>query len=253
MNIYSFFKRIKTYYNPRTPNSAFIGVMKGSIPKEFYIYKNNFLYTPFDKISVDDDYYEFNRIKELERLLAKDERDLELEVQLLDTLEQLALHNNPEIALFAAESINSIENSYNKEIFEIKNNNENAFSLDNIKKIVRLNYEYGYINRRKSEIKRFYYNEALEYLNLLEKYNYINRELLIYKIDLYNYFKEFDKSRKLLKEYSDVLSYDLQINLKCEIEFKDCNYGEVIATIKRVDKKLISREFLERLELWVND
>lgn len=252
MTIYSFFKRIKTYYNPRTPNSAYLAVIKGAIPKEFYIYKNNFLYSPFEKITIDDE-YEFNRIKELERLLAKDKRDLELEVKLIDTLEQLALHNNPDIALFAAESINSIENSYNKEIYEIKKVNEEDFSLENIKEIVRLNYQYGYINRRKSEIKRFYYNEALEYLNILDEYNYINRELLIYKIDLYNYFEEFNKSRTLLNEYSDVLSYDLQIQLRCEIEFKDGNYNEVTGVIKRIDKKLISKEFLERLDLWIRD
>lgn len=254
MKIYDFIRKRDSYYTPKTPNSAYVGVTVGDLPKEYYIYISNFLHSPFEtpgKLTELSEEFEFNRLKELERLLAKNERDVELEVQLIDILESLSKHSNPEIALFAAESINTIENSYNKDIYERKQSLNREFSINCIKEIIKLNYQYGYINRRKQDIRRFYYKEALIFFEKLEEAGYINRELLIIKIILLNYFNEFDHSRKLLVEYSDVLSYDLIVNLSCEIEYEDQNFKELEEIIKNIDRDKISPTLYSRLELWI--
>lgn len=253
MKIYDFFINKEKIFNPKTPNSALKAVKTGTLPKEYFIYISNFLYSPFEtpgKLKTLSEEQEIKRLGELERILAKEKLDLDVEVLLIYTLEKLGKHNNPEIALFAAESINSIENRYNKEIYNIKLLLEKEFNIEYIKKLIILYYQYGYINSSKEDIRTFYYNEALNYFKILDREEYINKKLLVIKIKLLNYLKQFDDSRILLKEYKDILPIDFRFLLSIEIEYEDRNFDKIYKIVNSCNLNLFSDEIAKRLSIW---
>lgn len=253
MNIYNFFANKENLFAPKTPNSALKAVTTGALPKEYFIYISNFLYSPFEtpgKLKTLSEEQEIKRLSELERILAKEELDLDVEVLLIYTLEKLGKHSNAEIALFAAESINSIENKYNKEIYNLKLLLEKNFDIEYIKKLILLYYQYGYINRSKEDIRSFYYNEALNYFNILDEVQYINKNLLVIKIKLLNQLKRFEESRNLLKEYKDILPVDFRLLLSIEIEYEDRNFDKIYNIVNSCNLNSFSDDIAKRISIW---
>lgn len=259
MNIYDFFCLQDRYFNPKTPNTALKGIVTGSIPKEFFIFISNFLHSPFEtpgKLQVLSEKKELERLKELERILAKEELDLEIQLLMIYTLEKLGKHNNPEIALFAAESINSVESRYNKKIYELKEKiekDDEESVLDYYKKIIVLYYQYGYINRSKEDIQDFYFREALNYFNYLDKNEYINKDLLIIRIKLLNKLKRFNESRGILREFQDILPIELKTLLAVEIEYEDRDFDgiqEIIGQYTSCHLNSKTQEISKRLSIW---
>lgn len=256
MKVFDFLNLQEKYFNPKTPNSALKGIMTGSIPKEFFIFISNFLYSPFEtpgKLEVLSEDKELKRLNELERILAKEDLDIELQLLMIFTLEKLGKHSNPEIALFAAESINSIENRYNKKIYDLKEKINKEKKFDYYKDIIVLLYHYGYINKSKEDIREFYYREALSYFNELDEAQYINKELLIIRIKLLNQLKEFNKSREILQEFQDILPLELKTLIAVEIEYEDRSFDNIQLimddyTSCNIDSK--SKELSSRLSIW---
>ncbi|MBN2618356.1 MAG: hypothetical protein JXR64_08620 [Spirochaetales bacterium] len=241
MNIYDFYLTQHRYFTPRTPNTALLSLKKGLIPKESLISISLFLNSPFgvgNKFYLLSETEEFERINELERILAKKDLDISTELILLTTLEKLVEHINPEIALYAAESLNSIENRYNKSIYTLskvfeKNNSDQKV----VTELIQTLYNYGFINMDKEEIKHYYFNKALIYFDYLLV---LNEDFLEIKIKIYNDLRRFDESRETLNSI-DLKQYHKYkiILLRMETEFeaknfqaiteiaKDCNYDEI--------------------------
>lgn len=256
MKVFDFFNIQDKYFNPKTPNSALKGIRTGSIPKEFFIFISNFLYSPFEtpgKLEILSEAKELKRLNELERILAKEDLDIELQLLMIFTLEKLGKHNNPEIALFAAESINTIENRYNKKIYDLKENIQKEKKLEYIKMIIVTLYNYGYINKSKEDIKEFYFKEALDFYKELDEAEYINKELLLIRIKLLNQLKMFKESREILKEFQDILPLELKTLIAVEIEYEDRSFDKIHDvmedyTLCNIDG--INKDLYERLNIW---
>ncbi len=253
MTIYNFFVRILSLSSPKTPNTAIAGIKKGILPKESFINSSLFLNSPFDSFGKAETLTEaedFDRLVELERILSKKNIDLETEIVLFKTLNELVEHINPEIALFAAESINSIENRYNKDIYELKRRVDDKTLLDLIKVIdlIKLYYRYGTINEKKEDLKRVYYTEALNYI---EKSNIdASSDVFLLKIviKIYNYFKFYSKAKVLVT--SAKIEYWQIMLMLIEIEFEARNFDNLYHIIDGIDIDRIPLEFQDRINLW---
>lgn len=255
MNIYDYFLKKNGSFIPKTPSAAIAGIKKGLLPKESFLSLSLFLYSPFGtpgKLKALTEHEELQRLNELERIISKKNLNLETEMLLIYTLDKLVEHKNPEIALFAAESINSIENRYNKRIYELKENISSIIRMSDIVEIIKLLFNYGYINRGKSDIQHFYYNEALNYYKLLTSQDNTDLKLQILKIKMLNQLNRFQDSRDLVNElkYNFIPEWH-KVLLLMEIEFEARNFYIISDLVKDLDIDLVPIEFKERIEQWM--
>lgn len=254
MNIYDFFSIKNQTFIPKTPNAALSGIKKGVLPKESFISLSLFLFSPFRtsaELNILTAHDEIQRINELERILSKKNIDLETEVLLFNTLDQLVEHYNPEIALFAAESINLIENKYNKRINELKEIITGKHTNKNIMEIIKLFYNYGYINKENSDVLVFYFEEALHYFDYLVQEKKLNVDLYVLKIRILNTLKRFEESREVLNTLSETdIPYWQEILLILEIEFEAKNFTIISNIVKSIDVEAIPLKYRSRIKLW---
>lgn len=253
MDIYNYFLNKEKWFPAKTPNSAITGIKKGVLPKESFISLSLFLYSPFEtpgKLKILSEKEELQRIHELERILSKKKMDLETEVMLLYTLNKLVEHNNPEIALFAAESINSIENRYNKKIYNLKEISSNSLGYEELHDLITILYHYGYINAGKIDIQLYYFNEALKYFSRLNKSS-IDISLHIINIKILIELNEFNKARSAL---DNIHKKDIQewqkVLLLLEIEFKTGNFSRISTIIKTAKLDNIPDKYKGLVDQW---
>lgn len=254
MDVYSYFRLRDQWFIPRTPNVAITGIKKGLLPRESFISLSLFLFSPFGdpgKLKLLSEKEELQRLHELERILSKKTMDPDLEVMLIYTLNKLVEHKNPEIALFAAESINSIDNRYNKRIFELKTKINNNVDCNDISEIIKLLFNYGFINKGKEEIQKYYYHEALDFYSLIDIES-ISLSLQLIKIKILNALERFLESRVVVSRLSSGMVPDWQILLlRMEIEFEARNFNEILKLVNSCDLENFPDEFIERINLWV--
>ncbi len=252
MDIYEYYSRKHKWFVPRTPNAALTGLKKGLLPKESFITKSMFLYSPFGtpgKLKNLSDKEEIQRLQELERILSKKDIDLETECLLIFTLDKLVEHSNPEIALFAAESINSIENRYNKKIYNLKKEITEHKTIKHVCDLILMCFNYGFINKEKMDVKEFYYSESLKlYQNF--NYNEFSLEFQILKIRLLNEKKEFKKSRKLIDSIKDISNWH-RLLLVLEIEFEARKFENISKIVKDIDLNNIPLQYRYMVEQWL--
>lgn len=151
MDEFDYIRKANAYFIPRTPAAALVAFQTGSLPVEGFVYKTGSL-KPLYEEPVD--------LNEIERVLAKPDSNLETNLLLIRILNRLLKDPDPETALFAAESINIIENRYNKRIESLKK----AVAAKDEKKnrigLARQYFETAMLNIERQTIKNFYLHEA---------------------------------------------------------------------------------------------
>lgn len=153
---FNYIKNMHHYFQPKTPFSALRAAEEGLLPPEAFIYRA----TSIEPIADHPD-----NLNEIERILGQKERDVETNMLLIDILGKLIKDPDKEKALFAAESINAIENSYNQAI-------ENLDPKDHRNK-AELYTEMAELNKAVIDLKNFYLREAFMSYRSMEK----NKEL----------------------------------------------------------------------------
>jgi hypothetical protein len=152
---YEYFTNPRGGFAPQTQMSALLGVEQGLIPPSQFIQKAVNVKPIFEKP------YDFS---EFDRILAKKRLSLESVLQLTEVFEELILHEDPEIALYGAESLNSLELRYNRVIQRCKDRLNKAFHAPAVRDLVPALYEMGMMNLKRPMLKKFYLQEALGYL-----------------------------------------------------------------------------------------
>jgi tetratricopeptide (TPR) repeat protein len=211
---YDYFRNRKDSFQPKTPIAALKAYKAGFLPISVFTYKSGST-KPLDETPYD--------IEEIERLLSRKNLGLETNIVLIDIFEDLIFSEDQEIALFAAESINIIENRYNKRIEDYKYAED---SLEVSSKLGRLFFELALLNRKRDSIKKFFLRESYQYYSAIrktrkllpEELNTIIRILLELKL----YLNAFDIIEKEKTEES--IAY---LFLKAEILFAIGKYREV--------------------------
>ena len=117
----------KTGFIPRTQAQALRGYTEGILNPEYYVYRavniHPILEEPWD-------------MNEIDRLLAKRELDVDTASLLMTVFERMIKHKDKELALFAAESINALEQRYLSKVTALKKSLGERVSVDTLRTII---------------------------------------------------------------------------------------------------------------------
>lgn len=243
MDDYSIFRNKTDYFAPKTPVAALKAYEHNFVPISVFMNKSNST-KPLDEEPYD--------IEEIERLLSRPNLGLQTNIILIGIFEKLIFSKDQEIALFAAESINIIENRYNKKIQKVKDElnedeeEEKEEDLDKISKLGCLFFELAILNRQREAIKKFFFKESYTYYSRIREKRKLNDEELNYVIRILLELKLYLNAVEILeKENHERNSFYLL--LRTEIEFAQKNYIKVkeicSELIEHIDE-LTEKEFV---------
>ena len=148
-----------SYYSPKTPYTALKAALEGMLPVDAY----TFMATSIEAIADDPE-----NLQEIERITGQKTRDLDTNLLLTDVLGKLTRNPDKEIALFAAESITAIENSYNRKLERLDKDEHRERAV--------LYYEMAALHRDIPDLRNFYLYEAFSAYRILEKEHLLTRE-----------------------------------------------------------------------------
>ena len=111
MEGFTYFKTVRESFIPKTPDAALKAMEAGLQPGEAFIYRGTSI-KPLDDEPLDLD--------EIARVVEREDLDIQTNLLLMRIFEKLVKSQDAELALFAAESINAIENRYNSSIETLK-------------------------------------------------------------------------------------------------------------------------------------
>lgn len=216
MDEYKYFRKRRDRFIPKTPNAALKAYRAGFLPISVFTYKSGSA-KPLDEVPYD--------IEEIERLLSRQNLGLETNIVLIGIFEKLIFSEDQEIALFAAESINIIENRYNKRIEKLKRKLESEKTSEIYSDLGRLFFELAILNKKRESIKKFFLRESYSYYSEVRKVRKLTEKelntLVRILLELKLYMNAADVIHRERTEESVAYLF-----LKAEIGFAMGNYAE---------------------------
>ncbi|MBT3272781.1 MAG: hypothetical protein HN368_06480 [Spirochaetales bacterium] len=213
-------------YSPKTPRAALKAVEVGLLPGEAFIYKANSIH-PLREEPIDFD--------AIERTLAQKGKDVSTNTLLVTILELLLVDKDSEIALFAAESINAIENSYNERIEGLKKEHRDTSEPRCLRDIARQFYELAMINESRNAIRNFYLFESYSYMKRFGAEIELKKEDIIFVLRIMITLKSYRLARGVIVQALQESPNDTDlIILAAEIEYFRRNYRQVFALFQRL-------------------
>lgn len=215
---YEYVKNSKMYYQPKTPFSALRAAEAGLLPPEAFIFKA----TSVEPIADNPE-----NLEEIERILAQKNRDLETNKLLMDILSKLIKNSDKEIALFAAESINAIESSYNTALEALKDSEYRGRA--------ELYIEMAELNKASTDIKNFYLKEAfsnyreLEKLSALEENDFLKMARILIELNLVS------QAKKILTD-NGINSIEA-VFIMAETAFRLRDFSELYRIVQSLNKR----------------
>ena len=215
---YHYIRNINEYFHPKTPAAASIAVESNLAPIEALVYAAGNI-GPVSEEPLDYD--------AIERVLAGEDLGIDTNLFLLDIFKKLIKHEDPEIALFAAESINAIENRYNKKIENLQELLSQIVDTESLRNLAQLLYELALINQSSITIKKFYLKEAYICYRNLENEDDLTPEDLLRAVRILMELKLFEHARKVVKNQNPRRSNIDLLILEAEINFAEGNISKV--------------------------
>jgi hypothetical protein len=226
MSEMDFFRKPPASYVPITPHAALRAYEEGILPVEQFIYMSTSV-QPLDEKQVD--------ISAIERVLARDDLDVQDNLFLIEIFESMIRSKDPEYAVFAAESINLIEARYHQKITILKENAALETNPEIASRIARLYFELGLINEKRTSIKAFYLRESVSHLKGFLDLKYISRDDFILLARILIELGLFELAADVIAAMGNELEGHPYIPfLKAEIAFARHDYDEVFETIKNI-------------------
>ncbi|MBI9098947.1 MAG: hypothetical protein JEY91_10750 [Spirochaetaceae bacterium] len=219
MDDYSFFREQKEMFIPKTPVAALKAYETDFVPISVFINKSNST-KPLDEEPYD--------IEEIERLLSRENLGLQTNIILVGIFEKLIFSEDQEIALFAAESINIIENRYNKQIQDLKDDLEEKEDIDKYSELGTLYFELAILNRKRESIKNFYMRESYTAYNEVKKRRKMTDEELNQVIRILLELRKNQVASDLLDREHETRDV-FYLKHKAEIEFSKKEFVKVKA------------------------
>ncbi len=244
---FAYFKRAHQLYEPQTPMAALRAIEVGLLPDYAFIYKANSV-RPLSEEPID--------ITAIERILSRKDNDLSTNQLLVGILEKLLKSRDSEIALFAAESINAIENMYNERIEQSKSGYESGNDPSHLKKIAVQFYELALINESRRSIRNFYLLEAYSYMKRYGSEKRFGREDLVFVVRILIQLKTFELARNVIVQGLNRFPDDSRfILMAAEIEYYRKNYRQVFSLFYRLKSSWDSLSAQEREfhSVWMAD
>ncbi len=243
MDGFDYIRNAYKYFIPKTPSAALQAVSSGILPEEAFIYKSS---------SIKPLYEEPFDLDEIERVLAKKNLDLETILLLMSILQQLINDKDSETALFAAESINIIENRYNKKIESLKKKIRKRENPRILREIAIQFYELALINRESGEIMEFYLKESYSCFQKIQNFKTLTINDVKTLVHILLELNKTNKARKLLDRAEQFNKSVELILLRVETEFKAKNYKKVIQILSdhADDPEFSEGKYSEILKFW---
>ncbi len=244
---FTYLRKSQTLYNPITPVAALKAVETGLLPNDAFVYKANSVHPLFEE-PID--------LHAIERTLSRKDNDLSTKRLLVRILEQLLLNRDSEIALFAAESINAIENMYNERIENFKKKYKSENNPTQLRYIATQFYELALINESRKAIRNFYLFESYSYMKRYESVTRFSREDLVFTVRIMITLKSLKLARSVLVQALDRFPDDRElILLAAEIEYHRKNYAQVFTLFHRLRESWDSLPELaqENYRVWISE
>jgi hypothetical protein len=146
---FDYFRRVADAYRPRTANAAMRAAEVNLVPIEACVYLGTSI-KPLDEQPID--------LNAIEQVLSRPQLDLDTILLLMRILTRLLRNPDAEVALFAAESISSIETRYTRRIEALKSSLKEKTSDVVLRSLARQYYELAQIHP--GSIRNFYLREA---------------------------------------------------------------------------------------------
>ncbi|WP_304226382.1 hypothetical protein [Gracilinema caldarium] len=141
----------KTGFIPRTQAQALTAYMEDIIGPEYYVYRavnvHPLLEEPWD-------------FQEIDRLLAKNELDIDTITILVTIFDKMLQLPDKEQALFAAESINALEQRYLSIIVSMLKKLETEETSESVRTIMQAYLSLAAISKKRPLLRTFYLGEA---------------------------------------------------------------------------------------------
>lgn len=238
MTIRDFFLNVGTFILPRTPAGALKAFEGGFAPIEAFIYKST------SSKPIDEQPYDLD---EIERILSRPNLDFKTNVVLMGIFEKLIHHEDQELALFAAEGINVIENRYNARISALKKEITEADSpLERLSDLGRLYFELALLNIKRKTIKEFYIDQSIHYFQELLQFRTLTENERNTYIRSLMEVRDYQTATELL-EKNNVPKSAKNILLLAEIEYSQKKFdraSELISRLIRHMDELNEREMV---------
>lgn len=214
---FDFFRTAGGRYSPRTTNAALRAFDARVLPVEGYLYTATSV-RPLDEAPYDIDY--------IERVLGRENLDRESNLLLVKILRHLLVSPEQEVALFAAEGMNLIENRYAKKIEALREQLSDPPEEDHLRELSALYAELSALYLPGSSLRGFYLREAYRLLATLRDRTALDTgdtvRLTRVLIDL----GLFDQAAAVLRDQPAEARGRLLL-LEAEIEFKRRHYARV--------------------------
>ncbi len=240
---FEYFKRAREGFRPRTAAAALKGIHERKLPIEAFVYLGTSV-KPLNEKPYD--------LEEIERVLAKRDITVDTYILLNRIFEDLIKSFDQEIALFAAEGMNAIEDRYNKRIERLKDElGKNPTNAENLYQLALAYYESALLNSDKEAIESFYLREAFSYVKEIVRLKKFGRRELLLFVNILIALKMYDQAFKVLDSVK--LEGDPEIIfLKAKVEFYRKNLSEVFQyCVELTQYESLSEEIRRVLTFWV--
>ncbi len=212
MQGYEYVRNADTMYRPVTPAAALRAIEQGVLPEAAFVYRAGSVKPLFEQPADP---------QEIERVLARRDLDLDTTLLVLDVLYEMLDDEDPERALFAAESINGVENRYMERIEALLEAGDKSLEL------ARIYYELARINGRRESLRSFYLHEALKWMEEVHARRERTVDIIALHARLLLEVGRHDDAREVLTA-TDQLSRDTRLLvLLAELYFRQRNFVRV--------------------------
>ena len=225
---FDYFRTSSGAYNPRTPRAAIRAVEARILPLEAYISRGTSVK------SLAEEPYDLD---EIDRVLTRENLDLEMNILLIRIFSRMIRNPDQEIALFAAESINLIESRYNRSIEALKEKLKEREDSGTLMELARTYFEFSQVSQHVTSIKNFYLREAYSYIQKLPDTAEPKREYVRIIVMIFIELELYEQALLALEQFGKA-GESWTLLLKAEIEFKRRNFHEIF----RICSWLLQRE-----------
>lgn len=240
---FEYIRKANLLLQPKTPFAALRGVETGVLPPEAFIYKASSVKPLFEE-PVD--------LQEIDRILAKPDIDIDTLLLLMSILNVLIKDEDREVGLFAAESINAIENRYNKKIEKLKEGIAEEEKVSLREELGRLYYELALLHGESKAIKKFYLREAYSHYKMIIEED-MTIETAEYVVMVLVELELFDHAHQFLDSlHPTIADREAVPFMRAKIEYYSRNYTKVIQQFFDMQDMEMPKERRELLEHWTD-
>lgn len=222
---FAYFRGGKDSYLPKTASAALRAAEANLLPIEACVYLGTSI-KPLDEQPVDLD--------AIEQVLSRPQLDLDTILLLMRILTKLLRNPDAEVALFAAESITSIETRYTKRIEALKASLQEKPSDKVLRSLAKQYYELAQIHP--GSIRNFYLREAFGYIKELNKLKSLGKEDVVLKVRILLALGLTDQAKRIIGQLADRENPSF-LRLEIEVAFK----GKDITEVQRLCDRLKSK------------